>query len=278
MTSVPATAPGGDLPGRIRDRIRRATREIFWDRDRYGVLFLLLLLDYVILSLSNSSRWAGLVRSLPVALTALFAVHTSHAHRRMLRTAQVAVAVCLVVGLVQGLTGDTAFRSLSFLAVGVVLLITPVVIARRVFEQRRVDLETVFAALCLYVLIGLIFSQLYVFIANVDTATPFLAQTAHPTLSDFVYLSFVTLTTVGFGDVTARTDLGRSFVVLEALIGQIFLVTLVARMVAMYGSELPARRPRRHADDIAYRTEDPDGSPGDGVGLFGPGGGGGPTR
>ena len=52
-----------------------------------------------------------------------------------------------------------------------------------------------------------------------------------------MYLSYVTLTTVGFGDLTPYTNLARSVVVLEALIGQIFLVTLVARLVALYSSE-----------------------------------------
>ena len=77
------------------------------------------------------------------------------------------------------------------------------------------------------------------YIAHRVGAEPFLAQpppTVHQA-SDYVYLSFVTLTTVGFGDITPLSNLARSVVVLEALIGQIFLVTLVARLVSLYRRE-----------------------------------------
>src|SRR5438552_2133571 len=65
-------------------------------------------------------------------------------------------------------------------------------------------------------------------------------------LLDFLYFSFVTITTVGYGDLTAGTSTGRVLVTFEALIGQIFLVTLVARLVSMYGV---SRRPARAGPD-----------------------------
>ena len=59
-------------------------------------------------------------------------------------------------------------------------------------------------------------------------------QTDDPTVADFVYFSFVVLTTLGFGDFTPATDAGKAMVSFEALLGQIFLVTVVSRLVGLY--------------------------------------------
>ncbi|HEX4081673.1 MAG TPA: ion channel, partial [Acidimicrobiales bacterium] len=234
------------MPLKINDR---TLLEALWGENSYGLLFILLLIDYVMMSLVNSPRWGGLLRTVPIVLTVLFAMHTSHAHRRVLRVAQVAAAFAIVAGTVQAIvpyttqvgdTSDTA-RGVSYLLMAALLLVTPVAMLRRILPRQSVDIETIFAAVDVYIIIGLIFSALFTGIAYVHPSPPFLAQP--PPMphqpSDYVYLSFVTLTTVGFGDLTPLTDIARSVVVLEALIGQIFLVTLVARLVTLFGLEQP---------------------------------------
>ena len=119
------------------------------------------------------------------------------------------------------------------------VLIAPVVILNRILRHETVGLETILGAICVYVLIAIAFAGIY---AGVNDAEPsgFFAQQVTPTNVDFLYFSFVTITTVGYGDLTAGTSTGRVLVTFEALIGQIFLVTLVARLVSMYGV---SRRP-----------------------------------
>ena len=220
----------------------KTLKEAVWGKESYGLLLILLLIDYTILTLVNSTRWGGLIRTLPVAVTVLFALHTSSAGRHLLRIAQGAVILSLAAGIAFAFSYDKNLAGITYLLVGLLLLITPVAILRRVLPKEDVDVETLFAAVDVYVIIGLIFSTLFIGIAYVCHAigaTPFLAQpppTVHPP-SDYVYLSFVTLTTVGFGDLTPLSDLARSVVVLEALIGQIFLVTLVARLVSLYSRD-----------------------------------------
>jgi uncharacterized membrane protein len=91
-----------------------------------------------------------------------------------------------------------------------------------------------FGVLCVYLLIGSLFAFLYGIVNNL-AAEPFFASAAHPDTSDFLYFSFATLTTVGYGDLAAATDLGRSLAIAEALIGQIYLVTVVAVIVGGLG-------------------------------------------
>jgi hypothetical protein len=107
----------------------------------------------------------------------------------------------------------------------------PVLIARDVAHHARITLQTVAAGLCVYLLLGLAFGFLHglVDLAVVDAYSQPLGE------DDAVYLSFVTLTTVGFGDVTPAVGLARAVTVLEAVIGQIYLVSIVALLVGNIG-------------------------------------------
>jgi voltage-gated potassium channel len=103
----------------------------------------------------------------------------------------------------------------------------------RVLRHRRVTHETVLGALCAYVLVGLLFAFLYLAVDEVRGA-PFFAQEGPHVQSEYLYYSFVALTTLGFGDLSPSVGLPQALTVLEALSGQVFLVTLVARLVTLW--------------------------------------------
>ena len=125
-----------------------------------------------------------------------------------------------------------------------VLATTIVVVVLRILHHRVVTGQTIFGALSAYLMIGLFFSA--VFTATDRLASgPFFAGGQPATSATIQYFSFVTLTTTGYGDYTALGEGGRSMAVLEALLGQIFLVTLVARLVALFGMVRPDRPGRR---------------------------------
>jgi hypothetical protein len=89
--------------------------------------------------------------------------------------------------------------------------------------------------LCLYLLFGMFFAFVYGALNRIDE--PFFVQSAVASASTCQYFSFTTLTTVGFGDLTARTPVGHTLAVLEALVGQIYLVTIVSLIVSNVGRE-----------------------------------------
>jgi hypothetical protein len=93
-----------------------------------------------------------------------------------------------------------------------------------------VTLHTMFGVLCIYLLLGMLFALAYGLVGEAQSE-PFFASGGKEDISDFLYFSFATLTTVGYGDLAAATDLGRSVAITEALIGQIYLVTVVAVIV-----------------------------------------------
>jgi hypothetical protein len=190
----------------------------------------LLIATYFLVSLLPDATWSRLVQELAVGATLLITLRTSHARARLQRLARAGVVVGLVLTLVGSLVGSAL--ALVHLVFMLLLLVTPFVILNRILRHSTVSIETIAGAIDVYVLLGLIFAMLYRSIAAL-AGTPFFVQTNLASGNQFLYFSFATETTVGYGDLTAATNIGRSIVVLEALIGQIFLVTLVARLVSL---------------------------------------------
>jgi hypothetical protein len=129
---------------------------------------------------------------------------------------------------------DQAIAAASIWA-GVLLLATVVVIVRRILAFETITIQSIFAAVSAYLMIGLMFAAFYAADYQLHGRQFFAAnQPGNP--QTFQYFSFTTLTTLGYGDFTATDPGGRAIAVLEALTGQIFLATLVARLVAGFRS------------------------------------------
>jgi hypothetical protein len=151
--------------------------------------------------------------------------------------AGVAVAVARVVD--SGLDeGQARLMSAMLVALGPPALV--VGLLRSLRATGRVGIEAVTGVLALYMLIGMLFAFIYGAIDNLGDM-PFFANGATATVSHCLYFSFTTLTTVGYGDLTARNDLGHTLAVFEALIGQIYLVTVVSLIVSNLGRARPNR-------------------------------------
>ena len=119
------------------------------------------------------------------------------------------------------------------LPVSLLVTATLPVTLSRVLHHKRVTYETVLGALCAYVLVGLLFAFLYLAVDELRDA-PFFAQPGPHQQSEYLYFSFVALTTLGFGDLSPSVGLPQALTVLEALLGPVFLVTLVARLVTLW--------------------------------------------
>jgi hypothetical protein len=113
------------------------------------------------------------------------------------------------------------------------LLMTAIVVVRRVLARPTVSIESIYGAFSAYLIAGLMFAACYA--AVQDLGGPgFFAGKEPADTQTFQYFSFTTLTTLGYGDFTAAGNGGRSIAVMEALTGQVFLATLVARLVSAY--------------------------------------------
>jgi hypothetical protein len=216
--------------------------------DRYELVFILLLLTFVLGSFS-AAGWTRLPTLALYVAALLIAIRSAQL------TGTVARALRLVLGggsivmgvVVVALSGSTA-QGLFAAWVAVVLATTILVVVRRILRHRAVTMQTIFGALSAYLLIGFFFAAVYAAVSKLGP-NPFFAGGQPATPASIQYFSFITLSTTGYGDYTAAGDGGRSMAVLEAVLGQVFLVTLVARLVALYGMVRPS------ATDAADRSD-----------------------
>jgi hypothetical protein len=130
----------------------------------------------------------------------------------------------------------------AFAIITLVLLMAVLgAILRRMAIHLTISIATVLAGLCIYLLIGLAFATVFSFLEAAD-ATSLFAQVQNATASDTLYFSFITMTTVGYGDLTPVGNLPRMLAATEALTGQIYLVTAVALLVGNLGRERRRRK------------------------------------
>lgn len=113
-----------------------------------------------------------------------------------------------------------------------------VMICRRVFTVEQPNSETIFGALCVYLLVGFSFASVYGMVANLEPKAFYLDPVANiritPDRFDFIYYSFATMTSLGASGIVAVSDRARSFTILEALLGVLYLAVLIARLIGAY--------------------------------------------
>ena len=211
---------------------RGVLRAVIEAPDSYGLLFVVLIVGYVLFTITWSGSWAVIVRNGWLCLTALLAFWTSRVPRRIMLAVEVVSGLLFLAAVIVALQGKTVTDGAVVLLVSALIFTAPFAIGWRNFQNQKVTGETIMGALCIYVLIGMIFATLDYGIAL--TSGTYFAQVGPHGPADFIYFSYITMSTVGYGDLTPAPGLPRTTSALEALVGQIFLVVLVARLVAMY--------------------------------------------
>jgi ion channel len=204
-----------------------------WEH-RYGLVLLLILCSLVFQLAAPDEDWARLITIALQGGTLVLALFASEASPLIARLASVVVTLA-VLGSAGALIGFGELGATGGRLVAVLLVaLAPLAIVRGVVQGVRakgaVTMPTMFGVLCIYLLLGMLFSYAYGLVGDAQS-TPFFASQIDANISDYLYFSFATMTTVGYGDLAAATDLGRSVAIAEALIGQIYLVTVVAVIV-----------------------------------------------
>jgi Ion channel len=224
-----------ESPQRVSPRARHTLRSDFvLVLDSNASLLVLLIANYFALSLIDDRRLGAFVSTLIAALALVAAIHDTPSGRAVTRTQAALIgAVVLVSSAVLFIDSGPLVGWTYLLPVVLLLVLTLPISLHRTLQHRTVTYETILGALCAYVLIGLVFAFSYLALSELG-AGEFFAQEGPHAQSEYLYFSFVTLTTLGFGDLSPTVGLPQALVAIEALVGQIFLVTMVARLVTLW--------------------------------------------
>jgi hypothetical protein len=201
-------------------------------RFRYGGVLLVTLAVAIFTLVSPDGRGVRTIELFAAGATLLVAVLTSRAPATTRRAAGLGLTVAVLAAGIAAAVGSP-HAALTLAAVALLLAVTVGVILAglvRLVIERGVVLQAVLGALAVYVLVGLTFGFLVGALAT-GFAGAYFASGTDAVQSARVYFSFTTLTTTGFGDLTAATRAGRAIAVLEMLVGQLYLVTVIAMLV-----------------------------------------------
>ena len=196
----------------------------------YGVVLIAIFVCFFFAALAPDATWSTSVLALFQSITLLLALWTA-GWSASERTTSFGLAFAGGLGAAVNLVshGSDLTGAMNLLT-GVLTLAIAFVIAAGAVAQGELNVKSVAGAICVYVLIGMIFTFVFGALA-VFGSGPFFAQGTDGTRAIRLYFSFVTLATLGYGDYTAAGNLGHALAVLEALIGQLYLVTVVAVVV-----------------------------------------------
>jgi hypothetical protein len=233
----------GTLLGNLRpaNGPGRAGRQVEPRRhNRYGLLLVVLMVSYLV-SAFFQGKWVSAVQIGLFLGVSLIAFQAERIRRRTARLLFGGIVFGSAVAAVLALNKSELDSGLAYIWSALMLAAAAAVIIRRVLAQPEVSLRSIYGAVSAYVIIGLTFAAIYAAI-NQFTHLEFFAQVSNPGLKTFQYFSFTTLTTLGYGDYTAQQSGGQAVAVIEAMLGQIFLATLVARLVAGYRGTGPRQQ------------------------------------
>jgi hypothetical protein len=230
--------------------------------DHYSALLILIVVAILASVALTEYDWERLVSVGLVGVMLVFALRTSQAPRSWQLAALAAVPVMVGATYLATEVTDEGSTIRAGVAgfVTLMLVVVQVAIVRRLSTHLTISWNTIMGALCVYLLFGLIFAGGYAVAGHLQDGELFAQQRTFSS-TDAVYFSFTTLTTVGFGDLTMRSDITRIVAAMEGLLGQIYLITAVALLVGNLGQRRRApgaRTPAVPGDpDDASDVSDP---------------------
>ncbi len=227
-TAVRRVADGRRLPEESRVGRLRASHS-------YGLVLALVLLAFFFATVAPDARWASSFLVLLLSATLVCALWTSGLGHIVGIVGTPVVVLAVLSAVATLIAGGRAWTAILWLLACAFAVGVAVAIGLGVLDQREVNRQSVRGAIAVYIDIGLVFAFLYGAVA-VISSSPFFAQGTDGTRPIRTYFSYVTLATLGYGDYSPAGTTGHTLAVVEALTGQLYLVTVVALLVARLGS------------------------------------------
>ncbi len=202
--------------------------------DAYGLVLVLILATFVVTMTLPPQGWVGRVAAVAVAgLTAIIALTSSDVRLGRVRLAVGAALAAVLAAVLARAVSSDALLGAAFVIDSLLLAAAAVTILRRVVPSAMVDFRTILGAISVFTLLGLLFGFLFMALGRLVAGDVF-TGVSHAQARDYLFFSYTTLTTTGYGNLVPAGDIGQILSVFEMLTGQVFLVTLVAGLVSLW--------------------------------------------
>ena len=243
-TSTSQRAPFG-MSREPGERWTRFARRI---ANAFGLVLLLVLLTYVLASVTPYKGWAAVATVTLASASASVALTSAEARPGLVRWGVRLSVVAVLLAVLNAVVGSSACLGISSLIQMLLLTAAAGAVLRAVVTETRVGFRTILGAISVYIIFGLLFTFLYVGVDRLQSGAFFAGQPRLGT-GDYVFFSLTTLTTTGYGNLVPAAQPGKMFAGFEMLLGQIFLVTLIAGLVSLWRPGQLARV-RRHEGEV----------------------------
>jgi hypothetical protein len=234
------------LTHRQEIQLREHWHEV-WTSEPFGFVLALVFALFVFMEAAPDREWAAVFVVLLQGATLLASLRAARPDHPLLRACAVIVALAVLTSSVAVMgAGEEISRPFVRIVSMLLIAVAPIEISRSVLRsviaKRRVTLQSIFGVVSVYLLLGMLFAYGYAAIGELGHV-PFFGQVSKDatTIQDYLYFSFVALTTTGFGDLTAAHQLGRALSNVESLVGQLYLIIVLSLFV---GNLRPQRQPQ----------------------------------
>jgi hypothetical protein len=214
-------------------------------RHRFAVLFILLFCVILIPPYFEDSLWVGTFWRVLFTFVLLWALYTVAGRGNVLLLAVLVLIPTLASTWLAEPGQENYVVYLDNVTNIVYFGLICIFLGKYILNHRRVTLEVIFAAMCLYMILAVLWAAIYTSIElYYDGVFTFAGLTAEEAgigndqlFQEFIYFSFVTLSTLGYGDVLPTKLVAQNWCAMEAMVGQFFIAVVIARLVSVYNVE-----------------------------------------
>jgi hypothetical protein len=200
---------------------------------RFLFLFISMVLMFVFRPFLTERVALGYLMDIFLFLIFLSAVYAIRQKKSIFILALVLVVLTEILQLLSNIKDSPSLDTLSNILGGLLLAYTATIILFHLFRENRITGDMIMGAICAYFLMGLVWAFVY---STLEFFQPGSFQMPQGAVNQttFTYYSYVTLTTLGYGEITPISAPARSFAILEAMMGQLYLAVLIARLVGIH--------------------------------------------
>lgn len=181
--------------------------------------------------------WVNVSTDIFFVFALMSGLHAISGQPRQLRFALLLAIAIMILGSLHYILHSQVLDKLQQGLSTIFLIQMLLMIGRHIKNENEVTIDLIMAAACAYILLGMLWAHAYYFVENFHPNSFKAAEKPVEELWDFYYYSFVTLTTVGYGDIFALTKPARALSILEAIMGQLYLAIMISRLVGLNASQ-----------------------------------------